>query len=120
MKFYSAIIAIVALFSAAEACKCWNPYGRTVSEYTHACCTYTGGFFSNENCDDVFDKLDVFRTCCENLGTESDCDCPDCPVEDARRKALGLAPMSDAERAEFAVKKTEQKTEKQRSVPFIG
>ncbi|OPB41939.1 hypothetical protein A0O28_0030560 [Trichoderma guizhouense] len=123
MKFYPAIFAIVALFSAAEACKCWNSYGRAVSEYTHACCTYTGGFYSDHNCNgDIFDKLDVFRTCCENLGAESDCDCPDCPEEDARRKALGLKPMTDAERHEFAVKKTETetKTEKQRSVPFIG
>ncbi|KAL7913315.1 hypothetical protein GGI35DRAFT_286835 [Trichoderma velutinum] len=117
MKFYSAIFAVVALFSSAEACKCWNSHGRTVSEYTHACCTYTGGFFTNDNCDgDIFDKLNVFRKCCKNLGSESDCDCPDCPQEDARRKSMGLAPMSDAERAEFAGKKTE----KQRSVPFIG
>ncbi|KAK4062751.1 uncharacterized protein Triagg1_9749 [Trichoderma aggressivum f. europaeum] len=121
MQLYSAIFAVIALFSTAEACKCWNSYGRTVSEYTHACCTYTGGFFSDDNCDgDILDKLDVFRTCCENLGTESDCYCPDCPVEDARRKAMGLKPMTDAERAEFAVKGTEKKSEKQRSVPFIG
>ncbi|KAL6792408.1 hypothetical protein GGI42DRAFT_335115 [Trichoderma sp. SZMC 28013] len=121
MKLYSIIFAIIALFSAAEACKCWNSYGRAVSEYTHACCTYTGGFFSDGNCDgDIFDKLDVFRTCCENLGTESDCDYPDYLQEDARREALGLEPMSDAERAEFAVRKSEKKTEKQRSVPFIG
>ncbi|KAL7932636.1 hypothetical protein V8C35DRAFT_281418 [Trichoderma chlorosporum] len=120
MKLYSAVVAVVALFSAAEACKCWNSQGRHVSEYTHACCTYTGGFFSNDsdNCDgDIFDKLGVFTRCCANLGTESDCDCPDCPEEDARRKSLGLKPMSDAERADFAGKKSERQ---QRSVPFIG
>ncbi|EHK25006.1 uncharacterized protein TRIVIDRAFT_220441 [Trichoderma virens Gv29-8] len=117
MKLYSAIFAVITLFSTAEACKCWNSYGRHVSEYTHACCTYTGGIFNNGNCDgDIFDKIGVFTKCCENLGTESDCECPDCPQEDARRKSLSLAPMTDAERADFAAKKSE----KQRSVPFIG
>ncbi|RFU73062.1 glycosyltransferase family 90 [Trichoderma arundinaceum] len=104
MKFYSVIFAAAALFSAAEACKCWAR-GRHVSEYTHACCTYTGGIFSRDNCDgDIFDQLGKFARCCENLGSHTDCDCPTCPQEDERRKAMGLAPMTDVERVAFAAK----------------
>lgn len=117
MKLYSAVLAVAALFSAVEACKCYNSQGRHVSEYTHACCTYTGGIFSKDNCDgDIFDKLSTFAKCCKNLASQTDCDCPTCPQEDARRTALGLPLMSDTERAAFAVKMNAN----QRSVPFIG
>ncbi|KAL7785570.1 hypothetical protein V8C37DRAFT_405770 [Trichoderma ceciliae] len=116
MKLYSALFATVALSSAAEACKCWAR-GRQISEYTHACCTYTGGVFSRDNCDgDIFDKLGTFSKCCKILGSRTDCDCETCPQEDARREALGLAPMTDAERAAFS----EKKNEKNQVRGFVG
>jgi hypothetical protein len=115
MKSYSIILAVVALFSAAEACKCWGAQRHT-PEYTHACCTFSGGIFSDDNCDgDIFDNLSTFSQCCENLNSTSDCSCPTCPEEDIRRKSLGLPPMTDAERVAFA-----QKSQKMEARHFIG
>lgn len=106
MKISLILFATAGLFSAAEACKCWAA-GKLIPEYTQACCTYTGGLFNirTNNCDgDIFDKLNKFAGCCRFLKSTSDCDCPTCPDEDERRQALGLPPMTDAERIAFAEK----------------
>ncbi|KAL7794350.1 hypothetical protein V8C37DRAFT_401375 [Trichoderma ceciliae] len=79
MKFNLAILAGAALFSAAEACKCWAQ-GSHVPDLTRPCCSKAGGYLSqgNTNCDGIGERLSTFWNCCKSYGAKSDCNCPTC------------------------------------------
>ncbi|KAJ7652334.1 hypothetical protein DFH06DRAFT_995101 [Mycena polygramma] len=80
MQFLSIlIVAIAALVSSTEGCKC---VANDVShpEATGPCCSSLSGDFNSGDgdcaADSISEHLSNFRSCCEGSGFTSDCDFP--------------------------------------------
>lgn len=101
MKVFAAVLALAALLSAAEACKCVSSIGNNEAA-TRACCQEAGGSASETDCpaDDISNNLSRFASCCRQYETRSDCRCPiGCARQEleAQRAAEGKAPPTDTE-----------------------
>lgn len=97
MKFNFAVIAIAALISAADACKCGGN-----RDATFACCRNVGGVPSGNDCpaNTISERLSNFHSCCLGFGVRSDCRCPvGCLMTEvaAERKTQGLPAFNDSE-----------------------
>ncbi|CZR51797.1 uncharacterized protein PAC_01674 [Phialocephala subalpina] len=96
------IVLVFATFLAAiEACKC----GGNI-DATKACCRNVGGNPSDVDCpaNQISERLSNFASCCNSLGSRSDCRCPvGCARNetDAAQSAAGLPLLTDAEVTSF-------------------
>ncbi|GAB0134036.1 hypothetical protein EsDP_00002422 [Epichloe bromicola] len=76
MKLLASIVAVVAMVSSVEACKCLSSIGNNV-DATNACCKQAGGSASGGDCPagQISNKLSTFAGCCRGYGDKSDCRC---------------------------------------------
>lgn len=96
MKLLFSFATIAILLGATHGCKCGSNF-----DATRACCKSAGGSVSGNDCpaSGISERLSNFASCCNNLGSRSDCRCPrGCRAEiDAERIAQGLSPLTDEE-----------------------
>lgn len=78
--FHLSLLAVAALLSSAEACKCIKN-GQKQNAVTESCCKAFGGIFEfGEDCraSSISERLTNFSACCGNSAACSDCRCNQC------------------------------------------
>jgi hypothetical protein len=124
MKFSSALIALAALLSSSEACKCLSPIGVN-GPATRSCCTNVGGKPDIDECPagQISSKLSAFALCCRQYGTRSDCRCPfGCGRSElaAQRRLEGKPAPTDDEVMAYVASYEEEEKEKEKEISQAG
>jgi hypothetical protein len=101
MKLQTVMMALTALFTAADACKCGGN-----QDATRACCRQVGGVPSGNDCpaNTISERLSNFHSCCLGFGVRSDCRCPvGCLLKEmeAERRVQGLPELNDSEKLNY-------------------